>query len=120
MKYLALKGANFHFQARFYAESSGVIIASGNPKLVTLRPMVKDHSESAGWAQAYEFVYHFLEAHRMQETLNSLRVELGGAGEPARVGAFERAGRGAFFADLLRVAREGFGEQLESFVGPAE
>jgi hypothetical protein len=50
----ALKGAAFHFQARLYAEPSGAIIASGNPKLETLRPMVKDPSESAGWAQATE------------------------------------------------------------------
>jgi hypothetical protein len=120
MKYLASKGANFHFQSRFYAESTGAVLSSGNPKLVTLIPRLKDRSDNEAWAEAYEFAYHFLESHRMQQTLHALRVEFGGAGEPIRVGTFDQADRNAFFQDLLLVGRESFAEQLASFGGQTE
>jgi hypothetical protein len=117
MKYLASKGANSHFQATFYAHTSETVIGSPNPKFVTLQPKIKANIENEAWAQAFEFLYSFLESKEMSLTLKTAKVEFGKAGEPPRGGLFEQMNRDIYFGDLLALQRESFNDQVESYAG---
>jgi hypothetical protein len=118
MNYLASKGANGHFQAAFYAHTSGEVVGSSNPKFVTLQPTVRGTVEDEAWVQAFEFLYNFLETKGMALTPKAVRVEFGREREPPLGGLFDRVDRDQFFGNLLARAKEPFTQQVESYMTP--
>lgn len=109
------KGANYHFQAQFYEATSHEVVGSDDPKFCTLQPKVKRKSTEVTWKQAYDFIYDFLEKHKMDLTLATLSVEFGSAGEPDRTDAFRNQDRDQYFAQLRETQRESLEEQVTDF-----
>jgi hypothetical protein len=115
MKHLTSKGANFHFQASFYTYTSEEVVGSKDPKFATLQPTIKSNIENEAWAQAWEFIYDFLQSKRMVITLKSMKVEFGKRGEPPLGGLFEQEDRDQFFSDLLALEKEPFIRAVERY-----
>jgi hypothetical protein len=109
------KGANYHFQAQFYEATSRKVVGSTNAKFCTLQPSAKQKPGEQAWADAYEFVYHYLESFQMELTLQTLGVEFRDAPEPQRVGTFDGQDRDAYFAGLRPVNRAPLEAEVKAF-----
>lgn len=112
------KGANYHFQAEFYEATSQEVVGSRNPKFCTLQPKMVHHDEDH-WAEAYEFVYHFLREHKMDLTLETMEKEFDRKTKPELIGTFDKEDRNRFFAELLGTAEnmkeKSFQDRVEDF-----
>jgi hypothetical protein len=109
------KGANYHFQAQFYEATSREVVGSSAPKFCSLQPTIKPRTGERAWAQAYEFIYDYLETLEMRLALQTLGVELRKAPNRPSSGAFGRQDRDEYFATLLRIKHPPLQAEVKAF-----
>lgn len=100
------KGANNHFQAQFYRETSQEVVGSKDPKFATLQPILKIKDDNEAWQQSYEFVFDFLKKNEMTLTLETMNVEFNlKMQKPLSINLFDELDREQFCEDLLDQTR---------------
>jgi hypothetical protein len=96
------KGANYHFQAKFYEATSQEVVGSSDPKFCTLQPKAKHKPGEQAWADAYAFISDYLRRFGMTLTLQTAEVEFRGASLP-NSGTFDGRDPDDYFAALRQV-----------------
>jgi hypothetical protein len=109
------KGANYHFQAQFYEATSQQVVGSRDPKFCSLQSNPKQKPDEQAWAEAYEFIYDYLESLKMGLTLRTLGVEFRDSPKPRRAGTFDGQERDEYFERLCQVKRAPLQAEVRAF-----
>jgi hypothetical protein len=109
-------GITHHIEAALYSKLAREVIASKNPKFVSLQPTVNPYGDEA-WRRAYDFVHNFLTLQEMSETLSTVRTEFPRLESLELRETFSDLDRDKYFHEILETVRLEFVDKVARFRG---